>query len=69
MGSPIIPSFEPTQDDLSDQKDEAVAFPPQWKYQDTKMTVRKYRPSAKELANAPTSDWSSHGSESTNKFA
>jgi hypothetical protein len=25
-------------------------FPPQWKYQDTKMTVQKYRPRAKELA-------------------
>jgi hypothetical protein len=52
MGSPIIPSFEPTQDDLSDQgKVKLSRFPYSEKYQDTKMTVRKYSPSAKELAN------------------
>jgi hypothetical protein len=32
-------------------EDEAVAFSLQMKYQDTKMTVQKYSPSAKELAN------------------
>jgi hypothetical protein len=32
-------------------EDEAVAFSLPTKYQDTKMTVQKYSPSAKELAN------------------
>jgi hypothetical protein len=43
MGSPLFPSFEPTQDGPSSELNLSIEpFPPQWKYQDTKMTVRKY---------------------------
>jgi hypothetical protein len=45
MGTPIIPRFESTQDGPSSElKVSMEPFPPQWKYQDTKMTVQKYRP-------------------------
>jgi hypothetical protein len=51
MGTPIIPVSNSTQDDLSDQAKVKLSRFAYGKYQDTKMTVRKYSPSAKELAN------------------
>jgi hypothetical protein len=44
MGTPIIPSFNQHKMSFLEAKVLIEPFPPQWKYQDTKMTVQKYRP-------------------------
>jgi hypothetical protein len=62
MGTPIIPSFEPTQDGPSSELKVSIEpFPPQWKYQDTEMMVQKYRPRGL-IGCPPDHEWSrTHG--------